>query len=64
MLIAIDIILSKNIYNQFHNNLRLFNVLQNFPFTTSEMMWIITYKHGIYELSQELPKDLRLILGN
>ena len=26
---------------------------------------IITYKHGIYELSDELPKDLRLrILGN
>ena len=26
---------------------------------------IITYKHGIYELPHELPKDLRLkILGN
>ena len=26
---------------------------------------IITYKHGIYELPQELPNDLRLrILGN
>ena len=26
---------------------------------------IITYKHGIYELSDELPNDLRLrILGN
>ena len=25
-------------YNQFHNILRLFNVLPNFPFTTSEMM--------------------------
>ena len=26
---------------------------------------IITYKHGIYELAQELPNDLRLrILGN
>ena len=25
-------------YNQFHNILRLFDVLQNFPFTTSETM--------------------------
>ena len=26
---------------------------------------IITYKHGIYELTHELPKDIRLgILGN
>ena len=39
MLITIDTILSKNIYNQFHNVLKLFNVLQNFPFTTSETMW-------------------------
>ena len=28
-------------------------------------MWIITYKHGIYELPHKLPNDLRLrILGN
>ena len=26
------------IHNQFHNSLRLFDVLQNFPFTTSETM--------------------------
>ena len=26
------------IYNQFHKNLRLFGVLSNFPFTTSETM--------------------------
>ena len=46
-------------YNRFHNILRLFDVLPNFPFTTSET--IITYKHGIYEL----PNDLGLtILGN
>ena len=25
---------------------------------------IITYKHRIYELPQEFPNDLRLILGN
>ena len=39
-------------YNHFHNILRLFDVLPNFPFT---------YKHSIYEL----PNDLRLRrLGN
>ena len=51
--------------NQFHNILRLFHVLPNFPFTTSETMGIITHKHGIYELHDELSNDLRLrILGN
>ena len=54
--------------NHFHNILRLFDVLANFPFTRSEMILIITYKHGIYELPHELPnelayKDLRR-LGN
>ena len=47
-------------YNQFHNILRLFDVLPNFPFSTSETMCDYTHKHGIYELSQELPNDLRL----
>ena len=28
----------KTIYNQFHNILRLVDVLPNFPFTTSETM--------------------------
>ena len=28
----------KTIYNHFHNILRLFDVLPNFPFTTSERM--------------------------
>ena len=52
-------------YNQFHNILRLFDVLPNFPFTTSETMGIITYKHGIYKLPHELRSNLRLrILGN
>ena len=50
-------------YNHFPNILRLFDVLPNFPFTTSETMKrcaIITYKHSIYELPH-----LRLrILGN
>ena len=56
----------KNSCNHFHNILRLFHVLTSFRFTTSEL-WcaIITYKHGIYEFSHELPNDLRLrILGN
>ena len=51
--------------NQFLNILRLFDVLPNFPLTTSETMCDFTYKHGIYELPHELPNDLRLrILGN
>ena len=52
-------------YNHFHNILRLFDALPNFPFTTSEMMRIIIYNHGIYELPHELPSNLKLrILGN
>ena len=47
-------------YNQFHNILRLFDVLTNFPFTTSERCASITYKHGMYELPRELTNDLRL----
>ena len=42
-----------------------FDVLPNFPFTTSETRTIITYKHGIYELLHELPNNVRLgTLGN
>ena len=34
-------------------------------FVRSKRCAIITYKHGIYELSHELPNELRLrILGN
>ena len=55
-------------HNDFHNILRLFDVLTNFPFTTSETMrceTIITYKHYIYELPCELSNNLGLrILGN
>ena len=44
-------------YNEFHNILRLFVVLVNFSFTTSETM--------SHELPHELPNDLKLrILGN
>ena len=55
-----------NFCNHFHSILRLFDVLPNFPFTTSEAMCtIITYEHGIYELPHELPNNLRLrVLGN
>ena len=45
-------------YNQFLNILRLFDGLANFSVTTSEMMAIITCKHGMYELPHELPNDL------
>ena len=38
-------------YSHFHNILRLFDVLTNFPFTTSS-------KHGIYELPHKLPNNL------
>ena len=38
----------------------LFDVLPNFPFTTSETMSDIGYKHGIYEFTYELPNGLRL----
>ena len=55
-------VLHKN-YNHFHNILRLFDVLLNFPFATSETMAIITYKHGIYELPHELAERLKT-LGN
>ena len=48
-------------YNHFYNILRLFDVLPNFSFTTNETLFLI---NSIYELPQDLPKDLRLrILG-
>ena len=53
------------VYNHFHNILRLFDVLPNFPFTTSEMMSNYYLQHGIYKLPHKLPNNLRLwILGN
>ena len=47
-------------YNQFHNILRLSDVLPNFPFTTSERCAVITFKHGTHELPHEFPNDLRV----
>ena len=55
----------KEIYNHFHNILRLFDVLPNFPFTTNETEPNYPYKQGTYKLPHKLPNDLRLrILGN
>ena len=46
--------------NHFHDILRLFDVLSNFPFTKKvKRCAIITYKHGMCELPHELPKHLR-----
>ena len=47
------------IYNHFHNILRLFDVLPNFPLTTSETMRNFNYKHGKYEMPHKLLNDLR-----
>ena len=57
------------ICNHGHNILRLFDTLPDFLFTTSEtkakQSMVISNKHGIYELPQELPNELRLkVLGN
>ena len=49
-----------NIYFHFHNILRLFDVLPNFFSPQVKRCAIISYKHGIYELLHELPKDLDL----
>ena len=44
-----------------HKILRIFDVLPNVPFTTSETMRDhYFYKHGIYNLPHELTNDLRL----
>ena len=46
-------------YDQVHNILRLFDALQIFLSPQVERWAIITYKHGIYKLPHELPKDLK-----
>ena len=40
--------------------LGLFDHLPNFPSPQVKRSAIITYKHGIYELPNQLPNDLRL----
>ena len=47
-------------HNLFHNILRLFDILPSFRFTTVKWSSIISNKHGIYDLSHELPNDLKL----
>ena len=50
-------------YNHGGNILRLFDTLRSFQPQVKQSV-IIGNKHGIYELSHELPNDLRLwILG-
>ena len=52
------------IHNKFHNILKLFDVHQIYFSPQVKRRGIVTYKHGIYELSHELPtQDLRK-LGN
>ena len=46
--------------NHGHIILRHFNARPNFPFTARKRRVIISYKHGVYELSHELPKELTL----
>ena len=47
-------------HNLGHNILRLFDLLPNFLSPQVERIEIINHKHGICELPQELPNDLRL----
>ena len=46
-------------YNYFHNILRVFDVLPNFLSPPVRRCKVINSKHGIYELSHELPNNLR-----
>ena len=46
--------------NHGDNILRLFDVLPNFFSPQVKRCAIIAYKHGTYELPNELPNDLRL----
>ena len=45
--------------NQFQNSLRPFDVYQFFLSAKVKRWTIITYKHGIYELSHKLPRHVR-----
>ena len=49
---------NKLIYNHGHNILRIFDVLSNFPFIASETKRIISNKHGIYELANDLGRRI------
>ena len=57
-------ILTKS-YNDGPNVLRLFDTFPGFLFTSSEIIVVISNKHGLYKLPREFPNDLGLrILGN
>ena len=52
-------------YNYFHNILRVLDVCQIFVSSQVKQSAIVSNKHGIYKLPNELSNDLRLrILGN
>ena len=67
-MMIIKIILKKYLenYNQFDNIfLEFLMFYQVFLPPQVKRSVMITYKHGVYDLSHELPNDLRLrILGN
>ena len=46
-------------YNHGNNIVGLFDVLSNFPFTSSERNAIISNKQCVYELPHELSNDLK-----
>ena len=51
--------------NHFHNILGHYDLLRNFPLSQVKRCPSITYKHGICELSNNLPNHLRFrTLGN
>ena len=52
--LSYTIVSQRQIYNHFHNILRLFDVLPNFGSPQVKRWEIITYKHGIYDLPHEL----------
>ena len=47
-------------YNRTHNILELANILPNVSFKTSETNMITANKYGKYELTNELPNNVRL----
>ena len=47
-------------YSRGHNVLELIDILLNVSFPTSKRNVIITNKNGKYELTDELPKNVRL----
>ena len=48
-------------YNDGHNILKIFDTIPIFFPPQVKRSVIVSSKHGVYELPQELPNDLRLI---